>query len=302
MRILPRTWLEPRGMGAIPEKKSDAQIDSEGPGGSTQIQPRRLAARGIIQRHDCTGKVRLAHGRNSKRAHLVIPGAIRSKAITGPGEPFLDAYVPSLLDEGVYFADGQIQEEDYEYGSFVQSKMYHEGVTCSDCHNPHSLALPSKDLNSVCGSCHSLAKFGAARASPSQDEFRRSSLCQLSHAGPNIHGDGCSARPQFPRTATGSFDCLWDSQRLQPMSHRQVRKVGGRCSIDMVWRRPPARTSFCRSSRCGPPRAAGSGEIADIADHGLFQARYCARYCTFADPAIPQLRLPSCCSGQPGGQ
>jgi tetratricopeptide (TPR) repeat protein len=77
------------------------------------------------------------------------------------GEPFLDVYVPSLLDEGVYFADGQIQEEDYEYGSFVQSKMYHEGVTCSDCHNPHSLTLPSNDLNSVCGRCHLLARFGA---------------------------------------------------------------------------------------------------------------------------------------------
>jgi tetratricopeptide (TPR) repeat protein len=77
------------------------------------------------------------------------------------GEPFLDAYVPSLLDEGVYFADGQIQEEDYEYGSFVQSRMYHEGVTCSDCHNPHSLKLPSSELNSVCGRCHLLAKFGA---------------------------------------------------------------------------------------------------------------------------------------------
>jgi Flp pilus assembly protein TadD len=78
-----------------------------------------------------------------------------------PGEPFLDAYVPSLLDEDVYFADGQIQEEDYEYGSFVQSKMYHEGVTCSDCHNPHSLALPFKDLNAVCGQCHLLSKFAA---------------------------------------------------------------------------------------------------------------------------------------------
>jgi Flp pilus assembly protein TadD len=78
------------------------------------------------------------------------------------GEPFLDAYLPSLLDDGVYFADGQIQEEDYEYGSFVQSKMYSEGVTCSDCHNPHSLDLRSRDLNSVCGQCHLLAKFGAA--------------------------------------------------------------------------------------------------------------------------------------------
>lgn len=79
-----------------------------------------------------------------------------------PGQPFLDAYAPSLLEEGVYYADGQILEEDYEWGSFVQSKMYHEGVTCSDCHDPHSGKLPQVSMNSVCGKCHLLSKFGAA--------------------------------------------------------------------------------------------------------------------------------------------
>jgi tetratricopeptide (TPR) repeat protein len=78
-----------------------------------------------------------------------------------PGEPFLDAYVPSLLEAGVYYPDGQILEEDYEWGSFLQSKMYHEGVTCSDCHDPHSAKLPQVGLNSVCGKCHSLQKFGS---------------------------------------------------------------------------------------------------------------------------------------------
>jgi len=78
-----------------------------------------------------------------------------------PGQPFLDAYVPSLLEEGVYYPDGQIQEEDYEWGSFIQSKMYHESVTCSDCHDPHSAKLPAVSLNSVCGKCHSLQKFGS---------------------------------------------------------------------------------------------------------------------------------------------
>ena len=66
-----------------------------------------------------------------------------------PGQHFLDAYVPNLL------------EEDYEYGSFVQSKMYHEGVTCSDCHDPHTGKLPPVSLNQACGKCHLLAKFGA---------------------------------------------------------------------------------------------------------------------------------------------
>ncbi len=76
-----------------------------------------------------------------------------------PGQPFADSYVPSLLDSGVYYADGQILEEDYEYGSFLQSRMHRLGVTCSDCHNPHSLKLPSADLNSVCGGCHVPEKF-----------------------------------------------------------------------------------------------------------------------------------------------
>ncbi len=78
-----------------------------------------------------------------------------------PGQPFLDAYVPSLLEEGVYYPDGQILEEDYEWGSFIQSKMYHEGVTCSDCHDPHSGKLPPVSLNAVCGKCHSQARFGS---------------------------------------------------------------------------------------------------------------------------------------------
>ena len=77
-----------------------------------------------------------------------------------PGQRYLDAYVPALLEEGFYYADGQILEEDYEYGSFLQSKMYREGVTCSDCHDPHSGKLLPVSINQVCDKCHSLSKFG----------------------------------------------------------------------------------------------------------------------------------------------
>jgi len=75
-----------------------------------------------------------------------------------PGQPFLDHYMPRLLDEGMYYADGQIQDEVYVYGSFMQSKMQHMGVTCSDCHEPHSLEL-RQDGNGVCLQCHSADKF-----------------------------------------------------------------------------------------------------------------------------------------------
>ena len=108
------------------------------------------------------------HWTGALRSHNEIntcaPCHSRRHTITSnyqPGQPFLDAYVPSLLEEGVYYPDGQLQEEDYEWGSFLQSKMYHNGVTCSDCHDPHSAKLASDNLNSVCGKCHSLAKFGA---------------------------------------------------------------------------------------------------------------------------------------------
>jgi predicted CXXCH cytochrome family protein len=73
-------------------------------------------------------------------------------------EPLLDHYRPTLLDEGLYFADGQIEGEVYVYGSFIQSKMYHAGVSCSDCHEPHSLELKASG-NGVCLQCHQAAKY-----------------------------------------------------------------------------------------------------------------------------------------------
>ena len=75
-----------------------------------------------------------------------------------PGKPYLNHYMPRLLDEGMYYSDGQIQDEAYVYGSFLQSKMYHQGVTCSDCHEPHSLQL-RQEGNGVCLQCHSADKF-----------------------------------------------------------------------------------------------------------------------------------------------
>ena len=79
-----------------------------------------------------------------------------------PGKSFTDHYMPRLLDEGMYFSDGQIQDEVYVYGSFIQSKMYHKGVTCSDCHEPHSLQL-RQEGNGVCLQCHSAEKFDSKK-------------------------------------------------------------------------------------------------------------------------------------------
>jgi predicted CXXCH cytochrome family protein len=74
-------------------------------------------------------------------------------ASPAPGEPLLDNFLPSLLVQGLYHADGQQREEVYVDGSFRQSLMFQKGVTCTNCHNPHNgrLRLPG---NGVCLQCH----------------------------------------------------------------------------------------------------------------------------------------------------
>jgi Tfp pilus assembly protein PilF len=70
----------------------------------------------------------------------------------------LDSMLPSLLTPELYFADGQILEEAYVYGSFTQSKMYHRDVRCSDCHDVHSVKI-IKDGNELCLQCHRRSQY-----------------------------------------------------------------------------------------------------------------------------------------------
>ncbi len=85
-----------------------------------------------------------------------------------PGAAYLDAHVPALLDTSLYFADGQIHDEVFEYGSFLQSRM----AQCVNCHMPartcmvvdsrhdHGFRVPDPWLSEeagspdVCTTCH----------------------------------------------------------------------------------------------------------------------------------------------------
>jgi len=78
------------------------------------------------------------------------------------GKPLMDTHLPSLLNAPHFYPDGQIKEEDFEYASFLQSKMYHQGVTCSDCHEPHSQKLRSPG-NDTCYACHRADHYGITK-------------------------------------------------------------------------------------------------------------------------------------------
>ncbi|HET8945681.1 MAG TPA: cytochrome c3 family protein, partial [Candidatus Polarisedimenticolia bacterium] len=70
-----------------------------------------------------------------------------------PGAPLADTHRVSLLDADLYEDDGQIREEVYEYGSFLQSRMQRAGVVCTDCHDPHTGRTRAAG-NALCGRCH----------------------------------------------------------------------------------------------------------------------------------------------------
>jgi len=82
------------------------------------------------------------------------------------GKPLSHTHMPAYLNEDLYFADGQIKDEVYVYGSFVQSRMYRAGVTCSDCHNPHSGELHTgSEPSDACAQCHLPSKFATVEHS-----------------------------------------------------------------------------------------------------------------------------------------
>ncbi|AQA17439.1 hypothetical protein BST95_03500 [Halioglobus japonicus] len=74
------------------------------------------------------------------------------------GADLLDTHRLSLPQSPLYHYDGQILDEVYVYGSFLQSKMHQAGVVCSNCHEPHSAELRAPG-NGVCAQCHKPAVY-----------------------------------------------------------------------------------------------------------------------------------------------
>ena len=133
------------------------------------------------------------------------------------GKPFFDHYLPALLQLPFYHVDGQQRDEVYTWGSFVQSRMYHQGVTCSDCHEPHNLRLRAPG-NEVCAQCHLPAKYDAA-----SHHFHRlggaGAQCIGCHMPATTYiGHRSAPRSQLARAAARSQCEIRRAERLHPVS------------------------------------------------------------------------------------
>jgi hypothetical protein len=180
----------------------------------------------------------------------------------------MDDYLPALLTEGLYHADGQILDEVYEYGSFLQSKMFAHGVRCSDCHEPHALGLSSAG-NLACTRCHSptpnLPAHVDARElkrqaydSPSAPlpHARRAGLGvrRLPHADAHVHARRSAPRSLAARAAPGSRCTPRHARRVHRLPHGSRRRVGG--GGDRAALRAVEEAAALR--RCAPRRPHGA--------------------------------------------
>lgn len=115
----------------------------------------------------------------------------RREELTGafaPGQRFDDHYRLTLADTpGAYHPDGQVADEDFEYASLSMSRMGHRGVTCLDCHDPHSGGLRAPvDRDQLCLRCHGAPSArGAPHISPEHhthhDATREGARCVSCH-------------------------------------------------------------------------------------------------------------------------
>jgi predicted CXXCH cytochrome family protein len=70
-----------------------------------------------------------------------------------PGDPLVAVVDPELLDTDVYYADGQVRDEAFEWTSFQLSRMASHGVVCQDCHETHRARLRAEG-DALCLGCH----------------------------------------------------------------------------------------------------------------------------------------------------
>lgn len=101
-----------------------------------------------------------------------------------PHDSFEDHFWLTTVDEtDLFYPDGQIRDEDFEFTAFLGSRMHAAGVRCGNCHEPHT-AKPRIGGNYLCILCH---VSGVSNNVPQID------LVTHSHHKANDRGDLCTS-------------------------------------------------------------------------------------------------------------
>ncbi len=124
-----------------------------------------LAARGGAWVFEGTAPIAHLSGARDTRPQVICARCHARRTQMGEdydySQPLGQTHMLALLDPVLYHADGQILDEVFEYGSFLQSRMHERGVICTDCHDPHSGRLRA-DGNAVCAQCHRPSQYDTA--------------------------------------------------------------------------------------------------------------------------------------------
>ena len=178
--------------------------------GSKGLSVRLDERHGVTWAPNAAGNSVRSHPRTAEREIEVCAQchSRRSQIAEGyeAGKPFLDYYRPMLLTPPLYHPDGQQRDEVFIWGSFQQSRMFAKGVTCSDCHNPHSGKVRAEG-NTLCASCHQPARYDTA---------------QHHHHKPGSAGAACTAC-HMPTTTYMVVDPRHDHSMRVPRPDQSVR-------------------------------------------------------------------------------
>jgi tetratricopeptide (TPR) repeat protein len=167
-----------------------------------------------------------------------------------PGQPIGDGFRVALIEPGLYYPDGQIRDEVYNHGSFLQSRMHAKGVTCSDCHDPHT-QKPRAPGNAVCGQCHAPGRYDVA---------------QHHHHAPGTPGAAC-ANCQMPTTTYMVVDPRHDHSMRIPRPDRTVT-MGVPNACDRCHAKQGAKWAAAAVARWYPSPKPGYQTFAEAFDAG----------------------------------
>ena len=145
------------GPGSVHVARAEAEVLADGFGFDRVLSASNKGSWSFVPERDIAVR---SSAPGSDELETCAPCHSRRSDLGGPPAEYHDRYRLALLDQGLYHSDGQILDEVFVYGSFLQSKMHGAGVMCTDCHQAHGPGFIAEG-NALCTRCHKAAVFDA---------------------------------------------------------------------------------------------------------------------------------------------